>query len=120
MWKINSLGTALSTCNLFFSSVKLQSNKQSYTHNIHVHTQKARDFTVRLSPNLRIFIRNFFSLKKGLNKINSPLVAVTKVIKRNKSLETMKSATSKRNTAFNSKEFLHQVKPAGASLVAQW
>ena len=32
----------------------------------------------------------------------------------------MKSATSKRNTAFNSKEFLDQVKPAGVSLVAQW
>ena len=84
MWKINSLGTALSKCNLFFSSVKLQSNTiNNPTHTTHtcVHTQKAKDFTIRLSLNLRIFIRNF-SLKKGLNKINSPLVAVTKVIKR--------------------------------------
>lgn len=84
MWKINSLGTALSKLNLFFSSVKLQSNTINnpiHTTRMCVHTQKAKDFTIRLSLNLHIFIRNF-SLKKGLNKINSPLVAVTKVIKR--------------------------------------
>ena len=114
-WKINSLVVLLHPVpNLFFSAVNHQETVLSILHthtHTHTHTQSQR-FSGQIKLSTKYLHKESLQLlrTKSQIKCSSHQVAATED-KKAKSLETMMSTSSTRNTAFNSVGFSDQIRP---------